>query len=98
VGWAVRGDGSDYTCGAGTCIDHLPLTVHMHGLWFLQAFIAVLGYGLFVAFAVADDLGRPDRQSGAPATPPGPEPVASSVGPQHQPQDGGGYGDAASGP
>jgi hypothetical protein len=98
VGWALRGDGTDYTCGAGTCIDHLPLTVHMHGLWFLEAFIAVLGYGLFVAFAVADDLGRPDPGPGPPVAPPsGPEPVTSSVGPQHQPQDGGGYGDAAGG-
>lgn len=60
VGWALRGDGADYRCGAGTCIDQLPLTVHMHGLWFLQAFVAVLGYGLFVSFAAADDLGRPD--------------------------------------
>ncbi len=98
VGWAVRGAGNDYACGAGTCIDHLPLTVHMHGLWFLQAFIAVLGYGLFVAFAVADDLGRPDVQKIAP-TPVGNVPIGSSlgqsVGPQYQAQDGGGYGDAA---
>jgi hypothetical protein len=96
VGWAVRGDGNDYSCGAGTCIDHLPLTVHMHGLWFLEAFIAVLGYGLFVAFAVADDLGRPDvRKNVSSALQPGAEPVTSSVGPQHEPQDGRGYGDAA---
>ena len=96
VGWAVRGDGNDYSCGAGTCIDHLPLTVHMHGLWFVEAFIAVLGYGLFVAFAVADDLGRPDVQKDGPAVAPaGTEPVASSVGAQHEPQDGRGYGDAA---
>ncbi|HEY8302068.1 MAG TPA: hypothetical protein VIG48_09225 [Jatrophihabitans sp.] len=91
VGWAVRGDGPSYHCGAGTCIAHLPLTVHMHGLWFLEAFIAVLGYGLFVAFAVADDLGRPDHRpvrSTEPAS-------AVSVGPQHQPQDGGRHGDAA---
>ena len=96
VGWAVRGTGADYHCGAGTCIEHLPLTVHMHGLWFLEAFIAVLGYGLFVAFAVADDLGRPDAGTRPPApAPSGPEPVASSVGPQYEPQDGGGHGDAA---
>ncbi len=95
VGWAVRGDGNDYTCGAGTCIDHLPLTVHMHGLWFLEAFIAVLGYGLFAAFAVADDLGRPELRTRASVPPSDPEPVASSVGPQHQPQDGRGHGDAA---
>ncbi len=95
VGWAVRGDGNNYSCGAGTCIDHLPLTLHMHGLWFLEAFIAVLGYGLFVAFAVADDLGRPDPSRTPAAPPAGAEPVASSVGPQHEPQDGRGYGDAA---
>ncbi len=89
VGWALRGASSDYHCGAGTCLSHLPLTVHMHGLWFLAAFVAVLGYGLFVAFAVADDLGRPDRPAGAPDQPIG------SVGPEHQPQDGGRYGDAA---
>lgn len=96
VGWATRGEGNDYSCGAGTCIDHLPLTVHMHGLWFLEAFIAVLGYGLFVAFAVADDLGRPDVGPLPPAaSAAGPEPVASSVGPQDQSQHGGGHGDAA---
>lgn len=62
VGWALRGDGRSYTCGDGTtkCIDHLPLTVHMHSLWFLEAAVALLVYSLFVAFAVADDLGRPD--------------------------------------
>lgn len=69
VGWALRGDGSDYHCGAGTCIDQLPLTVHMHGLWFLQAFVAVLGYGLFVSFAAADDLGRPDPGRAGTHTP-----------------------------
>ena len=89
VGWALRGASSDYHCGAGTCISHLPLTVHMHGLWFLEAFVAVLGYGLFVAFAVADDLGRPDRRSATSDEPGG------SVGPQDQPQDGGRHGDAA---
>ena len=99
VGWAVRGGGNDHKCGAYTCIEHLPLTVHMHGLWFLEAFIAVLGYGLFAAFAVADDLGRPDVPPGPPtSSPPGPEPVSSSVGPQYEPQDGGGHGDAAGAP
>jgi hypothetical protein len=107
IGWAIRGDGSTYNCGAGTCIDELQLTVHMHGLWFLQGFIAVLVYGLFVSFAAADDLGRPDpgrRQehragdpvsvgSGAPSAY---DPSAGpSIGPQHHPQDGGRDGDAA---
>jgi hypothetical protein len=61
VGWALRGGGKHYSCGQFTCIDHLPLSVQMRGLWFLEAFAAVLVYGLFVAFAVKDDLGRPDR-------------------------------------
>ena len=94
VGRAVRGDGKNYSCGAGTCIDDLPLTLQMHGLWVLEAFIAVLGDGLFVAFAVADDLGRPDP-SKTPAVPPvGSEPVASSVGPQPSRRTAG-NGDAA---
>jgi hypothetical protein len=88
IGWAVRGAGSTYNCGAGTCIEQLPLTVHMHGLWFLQAFVAVLGYGLFISFAAADDLGRPDA---ARRTQPRTEPVAVATvtGP---------YFDASAGP
>lgn len=108
VGWAVRGDGPTYECGAGTCLAHLPLTVHMHGLWFLQAFVAVLVYGLFVSFAVSDDLGRADPgrervrrpdvvavgagQSFDPSAGPS---IGPSVGAQHHPQDGGRHGDAA---
>jgi hypothetical protein len=94
VGWAARGDGTTYPCGVGHCIDHLPLTVHMHGLWFVGPFVAVLVYGLFVAFAVSDDLGRPDpgREDSVPSPP---QPVPSSVGPQGYPQYGGGDGDAA---
>ena len=47
VGWALRGDGHRYSCGDGsfTCIDHLPLTVHMHALLFLEAIAALLVYG-----------------------------------------------------
>jgi hypothetical protein len=98
VGWAVRGGGSDYSCGAGTCIDHLPLSVHMPGLWFLGPFLAVLVYGLFVAFAVSDDLGRPDpgRRAGGGAPPP--DPVVTSVGPQGYAQDGRRDGDAPGAP
>ncbi|MGH8860047.1 MAG: hypothetical protein ACRDVG_02230, partial [Jatrophihabitantaceae bacterium] len=33
VGWALRGGGARTRCGEVVCIDHLPLTVHMHGLW-----------------------------------------------------------------
>lgn len=62
VGHLVRGSGSTYPCGTetGRCVEHLPLWVQMHGLLFLQAAVAVLVYSLFVAFAVDDDLGRPD--------------------------------------
>jgi hypothetical protein len=39
---------------------HLTLVVHMHGLLFLEALVAVLVYAVLVAFAAEDDLGRPD--------------------------------------
>lgn len=78
VGWVVRGQGSDFRCGVGTCIDHLPLTVHMHGLLFVEAFVAVLVYGLFVSFAKDDDLGRPDV-----ARTPQPAEVVESASDQH---------------
>ena len=45
---------------ANTTIAHLPLSLHMHGLLFVEAAVAVLVYGVFVAFAARDDLGRPD--------------------------------------
>src|SRR5581483_2876150 len=34
VGYLVRGSGHTYGCtsGTGRCIDHLPLSVHMHAL------------------------------------------------------------------
>ena len=97
VGWAVRGDGSTYPCGVGHCIDHLPLTVHMHGLWFAGPFVATLVYGLFVAFAVADDLGRPDpgRDDRVPPPQPVPSSIGPSVGAQGYSQRGGGDGDAS---
>jgi hypothetical protein len=62
LGHLVRGSGNTYACGTetGRCVEHLPLWVQMHGLLFLQAALAVLVYSLFVAFAVDDDLGRPD--------------------------------------
>jgi hypothetical protein len=62
VGHLVRGDGNTYTCGSdtGKCIDHLPLSVHLHALLLVESMIAVLAYGLLVAFAARDDLGRPD--------------------------------------
>ena len=76
VGHLVRGTGSTYPCGTetGKCVEHLPLWVQMHGLLFLQAALAVLVYSLFVAFAVDDDLGRPDPGARSPR--------GGSVGPQ----------------
>jgi hypothetical protein len=62
VGHVVRGPGSTYACGSdtGKCIEHLPLTVHMPALYLLEPLAAVLVYGLLVAFAARDDLGRSD--------------------------------------
>lgn len=62
VGHGVRGAGKHYSCGGGTatCIDHLPLAVHAHGLLLLEAAVAVLVYGLCVSFTRSDDLGMPD--------------------------------------
>lgn len=87
VGHVVRGSGSTYSCGTdtGKCIDHLPLWVQMHGLWFLEAAVAVLAYSMFVAFAVDDDLGRPDPARLARA----------SVGPQGGGEQPWPHGDAA---
>ena len=83
VGHVVRGSGPDYACASdtGRCTEHLPLGVQSHGLLFLEAALAVFVYSLFVAFAVADDLGRPDpRHRGRPAPGPGgpPPPVRSA--------------------
>jgi len=62
VGHVMRRDGHTYSCGSGTasCIDHLALSVHAHGLLLVEAAAAVLVYGLCVAFAKDDDLGAPD--------------------------------------
>lgn len=43
-----------------TLIAALPLSLHMQGLLFVEPGLAVLVYGMIVAFAVRDDLGRPD--------------------------------------
>jgi hypothetical protein len=43
-----------------TLLQHLPLTVHMHGLFLLEATVAVLVYGVCASFAAEDDLGRPE--------------------------------------
>lgn len=62
VGHATRGHGHTYPCGSGasSCINHLALSVHAHGLVLVEAAAAVLVYGLCVAFAKDDDLGVPD--------------------------------------
>lgn len=76
---------------------HLPLSLHMQGLLLVGPAVVALVYGLFVAFTAHDDLGRPDRvrdelaAARAAAVPP-PWP---SVHAGHDPQYGGGYGDAA---
>ena len=94
VGWAVRGSGPDFRCGSdtGRCVAHLPLTVHMHGLWFAEAVIGVLVYSLLAAFARDDDLGRPDPQRAAARAERSrgdDELTASSVGTQRGLEDGG---------
>jgi hypothetical protein len=75
VGYLLRGSGTSFACSAqtGKCIDHLPLTVHMHALLLVEAIVALLVYSLFAAFAVSDNLGRPDpgrRMRGAAHGPP----------------------------
>jgi hypothetical protein len=91
--WAVGylTGGGTYSGSAGSTIAHLPLSLHMHALLFLEPALALLGYGLLTAFAVADDLGRPDparqRLLDAPLGQPG-----------GQPQDGGGDRDAPGAP
>lgn len=43
-----------------TLLQHLPLSVHMRGLFLLEATVAVLVYGVCASFAAEDDLGRPE--------------------------------------
>lgn len=52
--------GGTYDGKPGTTIDHLPLTLHMPGLVLVEPAVALLLYGLMVAFAARDDLGRAD--------------------------------------
>lgn len=54
---------------------HLPLDVHATGLLFVWPALAALVYGMLTAFAVRDDLGRPDPVRDA-LVPPAPEPFA----------------------
>ncbi|HEV7204433.1 MAG TPA: hypothetical protein VGN18_07455 [Jatrophihabitans sp.] len=82
--------GGTFHGGANTIIDQLPLSLHMHGLLFVEPAVATLLYGMCVAFTVHDDLGRPDpvRDRVRP-------PLPVSVGGGAHAQDGGRYGDAA---
>jgi hypothetical protein len=52
--------GGTYDGKAGTTIAHLPLTLHMPALLVVEPALAALLYGMFVAFAARDDLGRDD--------------------------------------
>jgi uncharacterized membrane protein YedE/YeeE len=52
--------GGNYTGKLDTIITHLPVSLHIPGLVFVEPAIAALVYGMLVAFATHDDLGRPD--------------------------------------
>jgi hypothetical protein len=95
LGDLVRGPGNRFACNSATgkCIDHLPLTVHMHALLLIEATVAALVYSLFVAFAVADDLGRPDPARASRAA--GQHPPQPSVGTEGDLQQPWRHGDAA---
>lgn len=58
VGW-LTGGGSDNGDAQGFIVEQRT-TVHVTGLVFVEAGVAVLVYGLLVAFAARDDLGRAD--------------------------------------
>lgn len=91
--------GGTFDGKTNTIIDALPVSLHMSGLRFLEAGIAVVVYGMLVAFAARDDLGRTDpiRESLLPtigyAGPPPGQP-GWSVGPGDQSQYGWGNGNA----
>ncbi len=59
--WIGHLTGGGTTDGkVGSTIAHLPLSLRMRGLLLVEPALAILVYGLFTAFAVRDDLGRPD--------------------------------------
>jgi hypothetical protein len=108
IGHLLRGTGSyQYTSGGTAFLTHLPLNVQMKGLWFVEPALAALVYSLLVAFAAADDLGRPElrrpRRALAPVAagplPAPPLPPASPVHPdpsaraQRDLENGGRHGD-----
>ena len=79
--------GGTYDGAAKTIISHLPLSLRMHGLLFVEPAFALLVYGVCTAFAVQDDLGRPDLLR-----------EWLLIGRVHDAQYGGGDGDAAGAP
>jgi hypothetical protein len=52
--------GGTYSGKPGTTIAHLPLSLHMRGLLFIEPALATMVYGLLTAFAARDDLDRAD--------------------------------------
>ena len=62
-----------------TKIPHLPLSLHMTGLFAIEALLAVLVYSVLAAFAVDDDLGRPDPGRDLARRRPGVEPPRSDL-------------------
>jgi hypothetical protein len=84
--WTGGGNDSGRT---NTVLAALPLSLHMHGLVFLEGGVAVLVYCLFACFVADDDLGRPD---------PARRLARRSVGPDMQLQHPGRDGDGPGGP
>lgn len=64
--------GGTYSGKTGAIIEHLPLSLHMRGLLFVEPALAALVYGMFSAFAVHDNLGRPDPVRPEPVPAPAP--------------------------
>lgn len=60
VGYLLRGSGPTVERNGLTYYRHLPLDVHMSGLLLVEGTVALFLYAVFVAFAVRDDLGRPE--------------------------------------
>lgn len=76
--------GGGHAGGKPGALITLPVSVHAIGLLFLEAAVAVLVYGLLVAFTARDDLGR--TEPSAPTDPAGP---SAPAGPTEPPDAGG---------
>jgi len=90
VGHLVGGgtnDGKLYTK-----IDNLPLSLHMTGLFGVEALLAVFVYSVLAAFAVDDDLGRPDPDRDAARRPSAEPLISPQYLVQHRGTDGNGPG------